>query len=92
MKQIHSRSEKKALTIRLRKIRGQVETIEKMVKAGSNCEDTLHQVIVARRALKSFTEKVLNFHIRVCIEDAMSQSECRDNLRSLITVLERYVD
>jgi DNA-binding FrmR family transcriptional regulator len=91
MKQVHSRSEKKALTIRLRKIKGQVRAIEKMVEADADCADTLMQVVSASRALKSFGEKVLTSHIHLYIESATSQSERHDNLRSLITVLERYV-
>ena len=90
MKQAHSRLEKRDLTVRLRKIKSQVEAIEMMVEAGANCRDTLMQVIVVRRALKSFTEKVLNSHIRACIEEVANQSKCRDSLRSLVTVLERY--
>ena len=44
--------EKEALIIRLRKIKGQVEAIEKMVEAGANWKDTFLQVIMARRTSK----------------------------------------
>ena len=91
MKQVHSRSEKQALTTRLRKIKGQVEAIERMVEADATCADILMQIILTRRELKLFVEKVLNSYIRVCIENIASQSQGHCNLRSLTSVLERYI-
>ena len=93
MKHSHTRPglEKRALVVRLRKIRGQIEGIEKMVEANADCPDLLMQVVSARRALKSFSEEVLESHLHSCIENAGSPSEGRANARSLITVLERYV-
>jgi len=83
--------EKRALVVRLRKIRGQIEAIEKMVEADTDNSDVLMQVVSARRALKSFSEEVLESHLHTCIESAASPSEGRANMRSLLTVLERYV-
>ncbi len=82
--------EKRALAVRLRKIKGQIEGIEKMVEADADCSDVLMQVVSARQALKSFSERVIESHMRECIEGAAIQSESRHSLRSLLTVLERY--
>ena len=82
--------EKRALVVRLRKIKGQIEGIEKMVEADADCSDVLMQVVSARRALKSLSEKVIESHMRACLESTTSRSEGRHNLRSLLTVLERY--
>jgi DNA-binding FrmR family transcriptional regulator len=81
--------EKRDLIVRLRKIKGQIEGIEKMVEAGADCSDVLMQVVSARQALKSFSEKVIASQMRACIKSA-SQAEGRHNLRSLLAVLERY--
>lgn len=83
--------QKRALTVRLRRIKGQLEGIEKMVEADADCSDVLMQVVSARRALKSFSEEMIESHLHECIEGARSRSEDRHNLRSLLTVLERYV-
>ena len=93
MKQIHTRPglEKRALVVRLRRIKGQIEGLEKMVEANADCSDLMMQVVSARRALKSFSEEVLESHLHSCIENAASPSEGRANVRSLLTVLERYV-
>ena len=82
--------EKRDLTVRLRRIKGQIEGIEKMVEAEADCSDVLMQVVSARQALKSFSEKVIELEMRACIESAGSRAESRHSLRSLLTVLERY--
>lgn len=82
--------EKRDLTVRLRKIKGQIEGIEKMVGADAGCSDVLMQVVSARQALKSFSDRIIESEMRACIENAGSRSENRHHLRSLLTVLERY--
>ena len=92
MKTKHARPglEKKALIVRLRKIKGQIEALERMVEADSDCSDVLMQVVSARQALKSFSEEMIESHLHECIENATSLSEGRRHLRSLLTVLKRY--
>ena len=92
MKTKHARPglEKRALIVRLRKIKGQIEGIERMVEVDSDCSDVLMQVVSARQALKSFSEEVLESHLHECIEGAAHQSEGRREIRSLLAVLKRY--
>ena len=90
-KQVHPGLEKKALTIRLRKIQGQIEGVRKMVESSADCSGVLMQVVSARRALKSFSEKIIESQLYACLESSMNQSERRRHLRSLLPVLERYV-
>jgi CsoR family transcriptional regulator, copper-sensing transcriptional repressor len=92
MKSKHVRPglEKRALVVRLRKIKGQIEGIERMVEADADCSDVLMQVVSARQALKSFSEEMIESHLHECIENAATQSESRQHLRSLLTVLKRY--
>ena len=91
MKQVRRGLDKKALVVRLRKIKGQIEAIETMVEGDADSSDVLMQVVAARRALKSFSEEVIEAHMRVCIEGSMNRSESRQSVRALLTVLERYV-
>jgi len=91
MKHVHDPKEKTALIVRLRKIRGQLQAIEKMVEADVDCPEVLTQVVSARRALKSFGDMIIHSHMHDCIEHAASQTESRKNLRAFLTVLERYV-
>jgi len=88
MKSKHVRPglEKRALTVRLRRIKGQIEAIERMVEADADCSDILMQVVSARQALKSFSEEMIESRVEAYIEGA----EERREIRSLLTVLKRY--
>jgi len=88
---IHSDEEKKALKVRLRKIAGQLKGIENMLDEDRECPEVLTQVVSARKALKSFAEKVIHEHLHHCIEGSQ-QDQGRKKLRELLDVLERYVE
>lgn len=88
---IHTNEEKNALKVRLRKIAGQLKGIEKMIDDDRECPEILTQVVSARKALKSFAEKVIHEHLHHCIEGAQ-QDQGRKKLRELLDVLERYVE
>jgi len=89
-KQVRPGLEKRALIVRLRRIKGQIEGIEKMVAADTDSSDVLMQVVSARQALKSFSEEVIQSHVHECIESASSPTQGRRELRSLLTILKRY--
>jgi DNA-binding FrmR family transcriptional regulator len=91
MQHAHNPAERTALVVRLRKIRGQLQAIEKMVEADADCGEVLMQVVSARRALKSFGDQLVQSHLHDCIEHAETQAESRKSLRAFLTVLERYV-
>jgi DNA-binding FrmR family transcriptional regulator len=92
MKVKHARPslEKHALVVRLRRIKGQVEAIERMVEAEAETSDVLMQVVSARRALKSFSEEIIGSHLQEYVENNANQSEGRRELRSLLAILKRY--
>ena len=92
MKSKHVRPglEKRALVIRLRRIKGQIEAIERMVESDADTPDVLMQVVSARQALKSFSEEVIEAHMHECIEGAASQAEGKREIRALLEVLKRY--
>jgi len=76
--------------VRLRKIKGQLEGIERMVEAEADTPDVLMQVVSARQALKSFSEEVIETHLHECIESAATQANGRREIRALLEVLKRY--
>jgi DNA-binding FrmR family transcriptional regulator len=89
-KQVRPGLEKRALVVRLRRIKGQIEAIERMIEADADCPDVLMQVVSARQALKSFSEEVIESHMHECIETAATQSEGRREIRALLELLKRY--
>jgi DNA-binding FrmR family transcriptional regulator len=92
MKSKHVRAglDKRALVVRLRRIKGQIEGLERMIEADADTPDVLMQVVSARQALKSFSEEVIESHLHECIEGAASQAEGRREIRALLDVLKRY--
>jgi DNA-binding FrmR family transcriptional regulator len=88
----HSPAEKKALELRLKRIEGQVRGLLRMVEKDADCPDILAQALSVRKALKSFSETVIERHMHSCIEHSGSAKESGQKLREFLTVLERYVD
>jgi DNA-binding FrmR family transcriptional regulator len=91
-KHVHGTAEKRALEIRLRKVIGQLKSVEQMVENDHDCIDVLTQIVSARKALKSFAEVVIHQHTHDCIAHASDPREGQKRLRELLTVLERYVE
>ena len=88
----HPPEETRALTLRLRKITGQLKAVEGMLAQDYDCPEVLMQLVSARSAIKALSEKLIHSHVEHCIAHASSPADARRKLRDLLTVLERYVD
>jgi CsoR family transcriptional regulator, copper-sensing transcriptional repressor len=88
----HSRSERDAQKIRVRRIVGQLNAIERMLEEDRDCAEILMQLVSARKGLKSLAENLIHSHMHHCIESAHSPSAGRRQLQELLVVLERYVE
>jgi CsoR family transcriptional regulator, copper-sensing transcriptional repressor len=88
----HSRSERDAQKLRVRRIAGQMNAIERMLEEDRDCSEILMQLVSARKAIKSLAEKLIQSHLKHCIEHAHSPAEGRQHLQELLVVLERYVE
>jgi DNA-binding FrmR family transcriptional regulator len=91
-KHVHGLQEKRSLELRLRKVIGQLQSVEQMVRDDRDCVDVLTQIVSARKALKSFAETVIHQHTHECIAEAAHPKEAHKKLRELLVVLERYVE
>ena len=83
--------EKEKLMFRLRKIKCQIEGMEKMVQSNATTAEVLNRAISARRALKLFVNKELQSRIRLCVKSAAKTSERRRELRRFQAILIRYI-
>ena len=88
----HPEGERRASVIRVRKIVGQLNAVERMIDEDRDCVEILLQIVSARRGLKSLAEKLIHSHTLHCIEEARTPAEGRRKLRELLTVLKRYVE
>jgi len=63
----------KRLTLRLRRIEGQVRGLERMVITPRLCVELLTQVAAAQSALKSVGDEILHYHVRHCVPKSFSR-------------------
>ena len=60
----HSIEEKKRVLIRVRRLRGQVDALEKALEEGADCGPVLQQIAAVRGAVNGLMAGVLESHLR----------------------------
>ena len=84
-------AETKAKTlVRLRRIEGQVQGIQRMVEEEKYCVDILLQLAAARGALGQVEKLLLGRHIESCVADAMRSGRARERERKIGELLEVF--
>jgi DNA-binding FrmR family transcriptional regulator len=66
----HTADDKKKLLNRVRRIRGQVESIERAIDEEAECSDVLHNISACRGAMDALMAEVIEGHIRFHVLDA----------------------
>jgi DNA-binding FrmR family transcriptional regulator len=89
----HVAREKTKLLNRMKRLRGQVEAIERAIEADSECANVLQQATACRGALDGFIAEVIEDHIREHLVD--SRAERNDPRRTaaeeLIDIVHQYL-
>jgi DNA-binding FrmR family transcriptional regulator len=78
---------------RVRRIRGQVESIESAIERGADCSDILHTISACRGAINALMAEVLDGHIRFYVidPDDNPKSEKARATQELIDVIKTYL-
>lgn len=76
----HSPEDKKRAVARLRRIRGQVDGLERAVEAGVDCAPVLQQLAALRGAVNGLMAEILDSHLREEFADGMPGK--RDSARN----------
>src|SRR5260370_7905102 len=71
----HVATEKAKLLNRVRRLRGQIEAIERAVEADDECADVLQQATSCRGALDGFIAEVIEDHLREHMVDPSPRRE-----------------
>jgi DNA-binding FrmR family transcriptional regulator len=66
----HTVREKQKLLARIRRIRGQVEAIERALEAEAGCDTVMHLIAGVRGATSGLMADVLEDHVRTHLVDA----------------------
>src|SRR5215218_8351863 len=83
---------KDQLLTRLRRVRGQVGGVERMVEEERYCMDVLTQISAAQAALDKVALELLDDHARHCVVDAEGEerSDRADELMAAVSRLMRH--
>jgi DNA-binding FrmR family transcriptional regulator len=89
----HVASEKAKLLNRLKRLRGQIEAIERAVNAENECADVLQQATACRGALDGFIAEVIEDHIREHMVDPKAGRDAPQALAAeeLIEIVHQYL-
>ncbi len=66
----HTVRNKQKLLARVRRIRGQIEAIERALEAEAGCEKAMHLIAGARGAIAGLMSEVIEDHVRTHLVDA----------------------
>lgn len=89
----HVAKEKVKLLNRLRRLRGQVEALERAVDADEECSNVLQQATSCRGALDGFIAEVIEDHIRDHMIDGEAKPSDRRTVAAeeLIEIVHAYL-
>jgi DNA-binding FrmR family transcriptional regulator len=85
---VHSHPSHQTELPRLRRVRGQVEAIERMIAEGRYCVDILQQIKAARSALQSLEKSILRTHLEGCVRQALTAPDAFDAEKKLKEISE----
>lgn len=87
----HTIREKQKLLARVRRIRGQVEAIERALESEAGCEQVMHLLASTRAAMAGLTAEVVEDHVRTHFVEAGSGAERQEAAEQLVSVVRTYL-
>ncbi|HEY2341550.1 MAG TPA: metal/formaldehyde-sensitive transcriptional repressor [Chthoniobacteraceae bacterium] len=89
----HTARDKKKLLDRIKRIRGQLNGVEKAVEEERECGDVLLTLAACRGALNSLMAEILEGHVRhhILPQDSKPSRETAQAAEELIEVIKRYL-
>ena len=88
----HTVNGKKQLLVRVRRIKGQAEALERSLDRGSECSAVLQQIAAIRGAVNGLMLEVLEGHLRDHVGGSVVPPEQRQgDLEQVVKVLRSYL-
>jgi DNA-binding FrmR family transcriptional regulator len=87
----HTKREKLKLLNRVKRVRGQIEAVERALEEEKGCANVLHLIVAARGALSSLMTEVIEDHIRLHVVDPVRDSERNRGAEELIEAVQAYL-
>lgn len=89
----HTKKEKKKLLLRVRRIRGQIDAIERALESEHECADVLQLMAACRGALSGLMAEVLEGHLwfHVLPADSGRKASQTEAAEQLVEVIRSYL-
>jgi FrmR/RcnR family transcriptional regulator, repressor of frmRAB operon len=89
----HTIREKQKLLARVRRIRGQVEAIERALENEAGCEPVMHLLASTRAAMAGLTAEVVEDHVRTHLLDSEERPGAakQEAAEQLLSVVRSYL-
>ncbi len=79
-----------SLQLRLKKVVGQLNGIQKMLAEDVPCEDILNQLNAVNGALHRISFIILDGHLRHCVRDGIESGKADETIESFAEALENF--
>jgi DNA-binding FrmR family transcriptional regulator len=86
----HAVRDRQKLLNRIRRIRGQVEAVERTLEGEADCSDVMHLLTAARGAINSLLAEVLEDHVREHLVGRIASGAREEAAGELIDVIHAY--
>jgi DNA-binding FrmR family transcriptional regulator len=87
----HTPAEKKKALTRVRRLRGQMEALERALEVGADCGPVLQQLAAIRGAVNGLMAEVLESHLREEFGDAANDIARSDSIEQAIALVRSYL-
>lgn len=87
----HTIRDKEKLLKRVRRVKGQVEAVERALQHEKECSDVLQLIAAARGAMNGLMAEVLEDHIRCHVKFASGSREIDSGAEEVIDVIRSYL-
>ena len=87
----HTIRQKDKLIARVRRIKGQMEGIERALESGSACGEVLRQLASARGAMNGLTAELMEDHLQEHVVHAQSEKERESGGQEMVEVIRAYL-
>ena len=87
----HLNRDSSKLIARLRRIKGQVEGVERALEADADCAEVLRQIASIRGAMTGLTNEVFEDHLRSHVVDAADDAARQQGADEMIQILKSYL-
>ena len=88
----HSPAEKKRVLTRVRKVRGQLDALERALEEGADCAPVLQQLAAIRGAINGVMAGVLESHLREEFTHVAESSESSSSsIDGVVTLVRTYL-